>query len=331
MIKSDAIQINPEILKLIAAIDEFKGAWHAQSSPAPAVMAALRMSATAASIGASTRMEGGELDDSEVERLLAGAHTDSLSRELSAHATLLEVVHNSWGKIPFTGAHLKQMHRILFHHSEQDAGHRGTFKNIDVNAPMRELLAWHREASEAEELHPLLVIAVCLAAFLKITPFTAGNIRLAGVITSLLLLRAGYTFAPYVSVDRIMEKKRDMAMLVLWQTQADMEKGDANWQPWLLFFLSSLREVTRDLNQQVSQQNQTPAVLPTLSQQIVALANERGRITIGDVIKFTGTSRNTLKQHFRYLVARGYLHQYGGGRGVWYQPVMPNETFLRQA
>jgi hypothetical protein len=35
MIKSDAIHITPEILGLIAAIDEFKGAWRALSTLAP--------------------------------------------------------------------------------------------------------------------------------------------------------------------------------------------------------------------------------------------------------------------------------------------------------
>jgi hypothetical protein len=37
------------------------------------------------------------------------------------------------------------------------------------------------------------------------------------------------------------------------------------------------------------------------------------------VIKLTGVSRNTLKQHFRNLVALGHLNQQGGGRGVWYE------------
>lgn len=45
---------------------------------------------------------------------------------------------------------------------------------------------------------------------------------------------------------------------------------------------------------------------------------EDGRVTIGEAIKLTGASRNTLKQHFRALVGRGTLSQHGSGRGVWY-------------
>ena len=61
------------------------------------------------------------------------------------------------------------------------------------------------------------------------------------------------------------------------------------------------------------------AALPELSLHIVEFAREHGRITIAGAIKLTRASRNTLKQHFRTLVARGHLQQQGGGRGVWYE------------
>ncbi|MEK8018596.1 MAG: hypothetical protein VSS75_017125 [Candidatus Parabeggiatoa sp.] len=47
-------------------------------------------------------------------------------------------------------------------------------------------------------------------------------------------------------------------------------------------------------------------------------AREHGQVTIGDMIKLTGTSRNTLKQHFRQLTQKGYLVMHGNGRGAWY-------------
>ena len=56
-----------------------------------------------------------------------------------------------------------------------------------------------------------------------------------------------------------------------------------------------------------------------MSLQIVEFAREYGRVTIGDVIKLTGASRNTLKAHLRNLVERGHLSQQGSGRGVWYE------------
>jgi len=41
-------------------------------------------------------------------------------------------------------------------------------------------------------------------------------------------------------------------------------------------------------------------------------------VTIGDMIRVTGASRNTLKEHFRRLVALGHLKQHGTRKGTWY-------------
>jgi hypothetical protein len=36
------------------------------------------------------------------------------------------------------------------------------------------------------------------------------------------------------------------------------------------------------------------------------------------MVKLTGTSRNTLKQHFRQMQEKGHLVLHGSGRGAWY-------------
>lgn len=75
----------------------------------------------------------------------------------------------------------------------------------------------------------------------------------------------------------------------------------------------------RRLNRKIEREQLVLATLPELSLQIVEFAREHGRVTMGDAIRLTGGSRNTLKQHFRALVERGHLDQQGGGRGVWYR------------
>lgn len=63
----------------------------------------------------------------------------------------------------------------------------------------------------------------------------------------------------------------------------------------------------RRLHRKVEREKLVLAALPELSLQIVEFAREHGRITMGDAIRLTGGSRNTLKQHFRALVERGHL------------------------
>ncbi|MDP1956808.1 MAG: Fic family protein, partial [Rhodocyclaceae bacterium] len=74
----------------------------------------------------------------------------------------------------------------------------------------------------------------------------------------------------------------------------------------------------RRLEKKVEREKIVLAAMPELQLQIVEFAREHGRVTIGEAIKLSGASRNTLKQHFRTLVEHGTLNQRGSGRGVWY-------------
>jgi Fic family protein len=154
--------------------------------------------------------------------------------------------------------------------------------------------------------------------FLEIHPFQDGNGRLSRVLTTLLLLQAGYAYVPYSSLESVIEQRKEAYDLALRQTQGTIRSDTPTWQPWLSFFLHALAEQVRRLNRKVEREKLVLAALPELSLQIVEFAREHGRITMGDAIRLTGSSRNTLKQHFRALVERDQLEQHGSGRGVWY-------------
>jgi Fic family protein len=346
MIRADAIQITPEILGLIAKIDEFKGAWRALGALAPDRLSALRRVATIESIGSSTRIEGSKLSDREVERLLSNLRIKTFAtrdeQEVAGYAEVMDRVFSSWQEISFTENHLKQLHRDLLIYSEKDERHRGNYKTsansvvafdkngaqigvvfetatpFDTPRLMAELVTWIQEERRTERLHPLLLIGLCAVVFLEIHPFQDGNGRLSRVLTTLLLLQAGYAYAPYSSLESVIEQNKEAYYIALRQTQGTIRSSAPNWQPWLLFFLRALAEQARRLNRKVEREKLVLAPLPELSLQIVEFARERGRVTMGDLIRLSGASRNTLKQHFRALVEQGHLNQHGSGRGVWY-------------
>lgn len=320
MIQPNSIQIIPEILALIARIDEFKGAWRALGTLAPDRLAALRHVASIESIGSSTRMAGSRLSDREVEHLLSDSQIMSFTtpdaQAVAGYAELMGLVSSSWHDIPLTEDLIQQLHRDLLIYSEQDAAHRGHYKTAQNS--LAEVVSWFNQALGAQQFHPLLLIALWVAVFLEIHPFQDGNGRLSRLLTTLLLLRAGYVYVPYSSLENIIEQDRGGYNLALQQTQATIHSDAPDWQPWLLFFLRSLAEQVRRLNIKVEREKQVFAALPELSLQIVEIACDHGRVSMGDVIKLTGVSRNTLKQHFRALVERGHLSRQGSGRGVWY-------------
>jgi Fic family protein len=346
MLKTNTLQITPEILNLIARIDEFKGAWRALGTLAPDRLSALRRVATIESIGSSTRIEGSKLSDREVEQLLSNLDIKSLAthdeQEVAGYAELMDRVFSSWPDIPFTENYLRQLHQILLRYSEKDTWHRGSYKTnsnsvaafdetgaqigivfqtaspLETPRLLTELVAWVNQERETTRLHPLLVIAVCVVVFLEIHPFQDGNGRLSRVLTTLLLLQAGYAYVPYSSLESVVEQSKEAYYLALHQTQTTIRTEAPDWQPWLAFFLRSLAEQVRRLEKKVERERIVLAAIPELQLRIVEFAREHGRVTIGEAIKLTGASRNTLKQHFRVLVEHGTLDQHGRGRGVWY-------------
>lgn len=346
MLRIDTLQISPEVLRLIARIDEFKGAWRALGTLAPDRLSALRRVATIESIGSSTRIEGSSLSDREVERLLSNLAIQSFDtrdeQEVAGYAELTDLVFGAWQDIPFNENRIKQLHQILLRHSEKDARHRGQYKtnsnsaaafdengaqigivfetatSFDTPRLMGELVSWVNQERERGYLHALLVIAIFVVVFLEIHPFQDGNGRLSRVLTTLLLLQAGYAYVPYSSLESVIEVNKEAYYLALRQTQRTIRTEAPDWAPWLVFFLRSLAEQVRRLEKKVERERIVLSALPELSLQIVEFAREHGRVTIGDAIRLTGASRNTLKQHFRNLVERGHLEQQGSGRGAWY-------------
>jgi Fic family protein len=199
-----------------------------------------------------------------------------------------------------------------------DRNHVPAWTGLRTPRLMAELVAWVNEERDKAQLHPLLIIAIFIVVFLEIHPFQDGNGRLSRVLTTLLLIQAGYAYVPYSSLESVIELNKEAYYLALRQTQGTIRTATPNWQPWLMFFLQSLAEQVRRLEKKVEREKIVLAALPELSLQIVEFAREHGRVTIGDAIRLTGVSRNTLKQHFRNLVAHGHLNQQGSGRGVWY-------------
>jgi len=345
-IRTDTLTITPEVLKLISEIDEFKGAWAAIGRISPERLTALRRVATIESIGSSTRIEGAKLSDVEVERLLAGLDVKAFDsrdeEEAAGYGESMKTVFAHWGDISLTENHIKQLHRDLLQYSSKDDRHRGEYKKHDNHVEafgpdgenlgivfetatpfetprlMMELLDWMQGNLDLNDLHPLISIAIFLVVFLEIHPFQDGNGRLSRILTTLLLLRAGYAYVPYSSLENVIEQNKDTYYRSLRQTQLTIRTDKPDWQPWLTFFLKSLQQQKTRLEKKIERERLILGDLPELSVQILELCRERGRVTVAEAAKVSDISRNTIKDHIRALTRAGHLVQHGAGRGTWY-------------
>lgn len=342
---TQSIVITPELLRLIAEIDEFRGEWKVIHTLTPERLQRLRHVATIESIGSSTRIEGVKLSNSEVEQLLTNIEERSFKtrdeQEVASYADAMETIFQSYQDIALTENYIKQLHTILLRHSHKDDRHRGQYKAVDNNVEafdadgrslgiifktaspfetplkMQALVRWTQETLDDKSLHPLMTVGVFNVVFLAIHPFQDGNGRLSRVLSTLLLLRAGYTYVPYSSMESIIERNKEAYYLALRRTQETLSRPAPDWQPWLQFFIRTLKSQKDHLAVKMAE-NKGWDGLPLDSIKILDYLSQHGRITMKQAEEETQTPRGTLKLRFNGLVEKGLVVRYGKGRGTWY-------------
>lgn len=348
------IAVTQELLKLIAEIDEFKGKWEALKNLSPERLRQLRKVATIESIGSSTRIEGAKLTDMQVETLLSNLTSTSFKsrdeQEVAGYAEAMDIVFQAYEDMTITENHIRQLHQTLLRHSNKDERHRGDYKKLDNHVvaidehgkeigvvfetatpfdtprEMEELVRWVNKAIAENSLHPLLIVAVFIVVFLAIHPFQDGNGRLSRILTTLMLLRAGYVYVPYASLESVVEDNKDLYYKALRRTQTTLKSDSPDWEPWLGFFLRCLKKQKSNLAAKVEKEKVGDnTALPALSVQVLALLKKHERLTIAEIVEHTGANQNTLKVRLRELVSMGRIQRHGKARATWYS-IQPEGT-----
>ncbi|VAW85805.1 Filamentation induced by cAMP protein Fic [hydrothermal vent metagenome] len=134
-----------------------------------------------------------------------------------------------------------------------------------------------------------------------------------------MLLRAGYDYVPYASLESIVEENKDFYYKALRRTQITLKQDAPDWEPWLGFFLRCLKKQKANLAEKVEKgQDNSDTTLPTLSLEILKLLKKNNRLTIAEIVKETGANQNTLKVRLRELVNEGHVKRRGKARATWY-------------
>ncbi len=257
--------IQTDIWKDIAAIDELKGRWTAGAHFHPQVLTRLKRSVLITSTGASTRIEGAKLSDEDIEKLMRGISIEKFAdrdkQEVKGYFELLQNVFNSWPSQIFNESAIKHFHKEMLKYVEKDKQHRGNYKTMEnkvhmINEKsqsigilfnttpayltpiyMQELVEWTVKALKEKSYHPILTIGNFLVEFLQIHPFQDGNGRISRILTNLLLLKEGYLYMPYVSHEKLIEDNKPDYYLALRNSQKTFKTKIG---PWLQFFVKIL-------------------------------------------------------------------------------------------
>ncbi|HJZ24107.1 MAG TPA: Fic family protein [Candidatus Babeliales bacterium] len=340
------IVITPEMLKIISEIDEFKGAWQLFGRLTPERLQQLKKVATIESIGSSTRIEGAKLSDSEIEKLLSNLNTYAFKsrdeQEIAGYALTCEEVFQSYESMELSVNLIKQLHGWLLKFSDKDQRHRGEYKKLSNNVEafdehgkslgvvfettspfktpleMQELVDWTVSELNQKNIHSLLIIGIFVVTFLAIHPFQDGNGRLSRILTTLLLLKSGYLYVPYSSLESIIEKNKENYYLALRRTQKTVQSNKPDFGPWLQFFLRVLLKQKNHLEQKMTREKILSLYVNELSSKIITLLHEHGKLSISEIERLTNANRNTLKKQLKDLVKSNTIARLGKGRATWY-------------
>jgi len=341
------IPLTQNILAKIAKIDQFKGLWQGSMRLSPQILGRLKSWVIITSTGASTRIEGAKMTDEEIARFLRGLETKRPKtrdeQEVAGYADLIGRIFDNWKTIKLSESWMLQFHSILLNFSEKDQAHKGKYKDSPntvvmtnknneqvvlfdstppylVKAEMQAAIEWTNEELEKGSVHPLLIIANFIFEFLAIHPFKDGNGRVSRALTNLLLLRTGYSYIPYISLDEIIEQTKSEYYLALRATQKNHKTDHENIMPWTDYLLDALLTQTEKARQ-LMESDQPEKLLSEKQMQIYRLFEGDKEIGVAEISRLLKEKmpQSTIKQALSRLVTLKLLERIGQARSTRYK------------
>jgi Fic family protein len=348
--------LNLEVMRLLEDLARFQGNWERLKRTRPEQLKRLRRIATVESVAASTRIEGAEVTNAEVASILDGLTLEPMrsraSSEVRGYSDLLTLIYDQAVGPPITENYIKQMHKVLLQHSDVEAHHRGEFKRVpnDVMVStvdgrrvtmlktaspfesallMPRLIEEYAIASRSAEWHPLILIADFVLWFLSIHPFPEGNGRLSRAMATSMLLKSGFEYVPFASLEKVVEDNKGDYYSTLQRSQIAARDDARDYQPWLVFFLQALRAQQQNLVALLNRDSQAQS-LTTDQQKLLDALQRAGSASASQLAADLGRPSRTVRYNLALLVNRKLVEFEGQRRGRRYRPAETGSNALRR-
>lgn len=335
-----SVELNWKLVGMLSKIDRFDAYWTSMERLFGKQLRQLKSIATVRSVGASTRIEGSELSDEEVENLLKHIDVTSLDerdqQEVAGYFDVLDLITEAHPSIEISEGSIKNLHNILMKHNSKDTWHKGDYKKhsnaVEAIYPggqkqiifrttepgfptqdaMRSLVEWYVSDKETPGL---LKAAVFSYDFVSIHPFQDGNGRLSRLLSNLLLLKNGYSWIQYVSLEHEIEHRKSEYYSVLRSCQA--QRPNESIDEWLFFFLECLLSMQEYLTEKL-QGTTMGEELSQKEKSVLIFIQSHAHCSSGEISKRLAIPNPTVKKILTDLVEKGIIDRHGLGRGTSY-------------
>lgn len=345
-----------EILNYLSRIHEYKGKQELFAKQKPVELERLVEVAKVQSVESSNRIEGIVTTSSRIGQIVRKKTTprNRDEKEIAGYRDVLNTIHESHDYIPVTGNVILQFHRDLMRYS--DTGLGGIYKATQnflqetrqdgtqfirftpvspyETAPCIDSICEnYRKAIEDGVVDPVLIIPVFILDFLCIHPFNDGNGRMSRLLTLLLLYRSGYEVGKYISIEKHIEKTKNVYYDALEASSVNWHQAEDDPIPFIKYMLGIILASYRDFEDRVNLMKETTVVTTTKSGRArtvvvksdaysivkAAVDSRIGKFTKREIVNICPSiSEKSVELAIKRLRDEGYIEKHGSGRSTFY-------------
>lgn len=331
-----------EILLYVAKIHEYKGRQELYVRQKPVELERLVEVARIQSTEASNKIEGIVTTSTRIKQLMSEKTSprNRDEKEIMGYRDVLNTIHESHEFIPLRPSYILQLHRDLLKRTGLSYG--GTFKNVqnyiketlpdgteiirftpvapyETPAAVEAICDSYACTQALEAIDPLILIPVFICDFLCIHPFNDGNGRMSRLLTLLLLYQNGFEVGKYISVEKEIEKTKDVYYDVLEGADFGWHEEKNDYTPFIRYMLQVILSCYVEFEERVGLMQSGGAKSVAYDVVKAYAASKIGKFTSADVIiNCPSVGRSSALAALKKLTDEGYLTKLKTGRNIAY-------------
>lgn len=331
-----------EILRYVAKIHEAKGKQELYIRQKPMELDRLVEIAKIQSTEASNKIEGIITTSTRLKQLVEEKiiPRNRDEREILGYRDVLNTIHENHDYIPIAPSYILQLHRDLLKYADFSYG--GNFKNTQnfINetradgtqvtrfTPMapyetpraiEKICESYKQALEMEVVDALILIPVFICDFLSIHPFNDGNGRMSRLLTLLLLYQSGYEVGKYISIEKQIEKTKDIYYSSLEQSDIGWHEAKNDPTPFIKYMLQIILACYVDFEERVGLMDKNGVKSTSYDIVKAYMLGKIGKMTRTEVIAACPSlASSTVSKAIKKLTEEGLILKCGKGKNTYY-------------
>lgn len=330
-----------DILNLVAKIHESRGKQNLFIRQKPVELGRLVEIAKIQSTESSNKIEGIVTTNTRMRQLFEEKTTprNRDEDEIMGYRDVLNTIHENSEHIPIRPSYILQLHRDLLKRTGLSFG--GHFKNVqnyinemrpdgsvvtrftpiapyDTPEAVDKLCNAYEMAVANEKIDSLILIPTFICDFLCIHPFNDGNGRMSRLLTLLLLYKNGYNVGKYISIEKQIEKTKDLYYDALEEADKDWHENTNDPTPFIRYMLQVILACYIEFEERVGMMHGNSA---SKAYDVVKhyIEEKIGKFTGADVVSHCpAIGRSSALAALKKLTEEGFIIREGTGRSTFY-------------